>query len=100
MEIVASEIALEEIPLAFDLLKLDRNVSSLIWFMKEILDDVCGWFHLETETPEEIISTHDFGYRWSLFLKAYLTNAYESLFKRAPRIFESDHVVRMDLLPD
>ena len=97
IEIVASEIAFSEVPLAFGLLKLDMSVSSLVWFMKHILDDDCGWFHLEAASSEELLLTHDYGLKWSLFLKAYLASVFQSLIRHNAEIKESGRLVTIDL---
>ena len=45
-EILAAEIARENVSYAFELLGLELNISSMEWFMKEVLQS-WGWFKIE-----------------------------------------------------
>ena len=99
LEIVASEIAKANISFAFDLIGLEPKLSSLDWFMKMILQR-WGWFKIEPErsdTNHEMKLFHDYGMRWSLFLKSYLSSVIELVCKARPIITVSDKVVKIRL---
>lgn len=99
-EILASEVAKEIVPFAFDLLNLHPTTSSLNYYMYEILQD-WGWFKMETTKVNlgyEIKLLHHYGPKWSLFLKYYLSSAYQSILMREPpNIITTDRVVKIHM---
>jgi hypothetical protein len=101
LELVAAEIASQNIPFIFELLELQLNVASLGWYIKEILQS-WGWFKMYAvngEKKHELKLFHNYGRRWSLFLRAYLTSAYE-LTQIRPEITITDRLVKISLPED
>jgi hypothetical protein len=79
LEILGSEIARRNLPIVFDLLGWDLNLTSIFRFMKEILEAI-GWFKIEFSSSEnhfECRIIHNYGYRWSMFLKSCLSSMFE-----------------------
>ena len=79
LQILATEMAKESVPFALELLGLELTLSSLEWFMREVLQR-CGWFKLETmnsEIDREFKLVHNYGQRWSLFLRSYFSSSFE-----------------------
>jgi hypothetical protein len=96
LEIIASEIAQKNAPYAFELLGLELNQDSLIWFLREILQNM-SWFSLEEvefETYKEYKLFHTLDGRWSLFLKSCLNSLFKLIHEK-PDIVLSERVVRI-----
>jgi hypothetical protein len=97
LEIAACEHAKENIPYAFELLGLQLNVHSMNWYCYKVLQHG-GWFKIEELQMDHTSGLklfHNYGYRWSLFLKSYLTSAYQLVTRRVPEITISDRVVKL-----
>src|SRR5208337_1273349 len=89
IEILAAEAAKEEVPFVFELLALEPTLASLDWYMREVLQTL-GWFKMETilqsDTCVELRLLHKYGSKWSLFLKNYLSSAFEIIMRERPQI--------------
>ncbi len=98
LEIIASEIAQNNAPYAFELLDLELNQTSMIWFLREVLQNL-EWFTFEELEHESIIELklfHSFDEKWSLFLKSCLTSLFR-LVHAEPEITTSERLVRVML---
>ncbi len=99
LQILASEIAINNVPLVFDLLDYDLSSASIIRFMKEILETL-GWFKMETLVSETFLDYklfHKFNKKWSLFVKCLLLSMFEMVHEN-PEIIFSDKVVKIRVL--
>jgi hypothetical protein len=97
LEILASEIARKNISHAFELLDLELNLSSMECFLKEVLG-LWGWFRIkpsQSRSNHELKLFHDYGIRWSSFLKSYLTSAFELTGKDTPTIQVAERLVKV-----
>lgn len=97
IEILASEIAAEEIPVVFELLGFEWSQSSLERFMKEVLEP-WGWFRMEiveTGLHRDLKLFHKFGSKWSTFLAYYLMSAFQSITRQHPDISIVGNVVKL-----
>lgn len=98
LEIAAAETAEQNIPLAFEILDLASSVASLRYIIEGILQD-WGWFKVEilknAEDDLELKLFHDFGQRWSLFLKSYLLAGYRLISRRDLQITTTNRMVKI-----
>lgn len=79
-EIIGYEAAKKDVPVSFELLKMDHNVFSFFHFVKTVLSDSYAWFEIALDSSKgEMLLIHDCGMKWSLFLKGYMSVACESL---------------------
>jgi hypothetical protein len=87
-EIVGFETANRNVQVSFEILKLSNDAFSLYDFIKTVLSDSYHWFNIEVELSEgQILLIHDYGVRWSLFLKGYLACACDMLHLKAEFTF-------------
>jgi hypothetical protein len=96
LEIIASEIAVGNGPFAFELLGLEINHTSMIWFLREVLQNL-SWFsieELEFENYSELKLFHHYDGRWSRFLRSCLLSLF-GLIGEIPEISISERVVKV-----
>ncbi len=99
MEIAAYEIAKKNTPFEFELPGLDLTVSSIEWFINEVLQNY-GWFRVEVvrkENDEEMKLFHKYGSKWSLFLASYITSMFETLLRQRPNVSMDERIVKLTL---
>ncbi len=98
LEILASEIARNNFPLALESLELDFSLSSVYHFLKYVLEPI-GWFRMEMVSLADCYEFkffHNYNYRWSRFLRSCLATIFE-LIRESPEITLSDRVVKIKL---
>jgi hypothetical protein len=99
LEILGFEIAKDNLRFAFELLGLELNFTSVIRFMKEVLQ-ANGWFKMESLTADAYLEfrlIHNYNYRWSVFLRSCLSSMFEFI-PEEPTFVISDRVVKLKLL--
>jgi hypothetical protein len=73
-EIFGQEAAEKEVFICFEILKLDHELHSIFHFVNALLGDSFGWSKIEMDPlKNELLLIHDYGMKWSLFLKGYLS---------------------------
>ncbi len=95
LEIAAAECARENVPVIFHLLELEKTTASLDFFLKKILEG-WGWFKADTKIKNGNYTAkivHDYGLMWSIFLKSYMTDAFELVIKERPQFEVTDRTV-------
>ena len=99
LEFLASEFAGEIIPYSFELLELESSLSSLEYFLCEILQE-CGWFKVDVKIEEEcheLKFIHRFGPRWSIFLKSFLNTALEKTLHTRAEVVALGRIVKVHI---
>lgn len=68
-------------------------------YLTDILDEQAHWFGTEgvNNWPERITLRHEFGMKWSLFLKSFLTGAYEVVSHDRIKMDITDAYVSVEL---
>ncbi len=82
LEIDGFALGKKNFSLARELLESVDVQITFIQFLTKILGKEGSWFTVEggvTESSERITLRHRYGEKWSLFLKSYLSGAYEVL---------------------
>ena len=101
LELLASRMAKQEVELGYDLLKLEKKqLSSFFLFIRIVLANAGKWFWLESGGRDSdnsvIILLHEYGFKWSSFLKAYFFCAFKLTLDITPEISLTDRLVRID----
>ena len=67
--------------------------------MIEVLDKEAHWFEVEgaEDRPERLTLRHECGMKWSLFLKSYLTSAYELVSREKIKLTLNESYVSVEL---
>lgn len=79
LEMTGAERGKKSFSLSKDLFESNELDLSFPRYILEILGEQARWFRAEGATvrPERMTLQHDYGTKWSGFLKAYLSSAYE-----------------------
>jgi hypothetical protein len=79
LEIASFDLGKRNFSLAQDLYESVGADLSYVQYIKEVLDGQAHWFVTEGATikPERMTLHHEYGNKWSLFLKGFLTGAYD-----------------------
>jgi hypothetical protein len=96
LEIIGSEVAQNNAPFAFELLGMELDHSSIIQFLKEVLQNL-GWFSIEETQDESYIQLklfHNYDRKWSIFLRSCLLSLFE-LVDEVPQFAISDRLVKL-----
>lgn len=98
LELMAYEDARSNVSYLFELLELEHCAESVDWFMKEVLGS-WGWFRIRFNSKDgayRVEMFHNFGLKWSLFLKSYMFGVYETILHQKPIITIREKVVILD----
>jgi hypothetical protein len=98
LEIDGFALGKKNFSLARELLESVGIQITFIQFLVKILGKEGGWFTVEgnvTESSERITLRHRHGEKWSLFLKSYLSGAYEVFRIGGPEIGVKDNILKI-----
>jgi hypothetical protein len=98
IDLLGAEVARRDIPLVFDLLDLKVQKRSVLDFLNDIAADCWHWFKigLNPEGETRIVLYHQFGLKWSFFLKSFIVEAFALVSEAPPRITVTETVVKVD----
>lgn len=100
LETAASEIVLRDMPLILELYESNGQPLTFDRFVKDLLGKHGHWFQVEESadlTPGWITLRHEYGSKWSKFLRAYLASCHAA-FSRGDLEFKiGDRFVRFRL---
>ncbi len=102
MDILAWELGKKHFMTSKTLFESIGEQMTFVRYLSEILSDHGGWFRIEGNVglnSKEITLHHDFKVQWSLFLKNYLSGAYEVVSRDKLAIEIRDSFVRV-VFPD
>lgn len=79
LELVASELGKRNFAFARELYGSSGTTLGFSQYLIEVLGEQAHWFETEgvNSMPERMTLRHEYGLKWSLFLKSFLTGAYE-----------------------
>jgi len=68
-------------------------------YLADVLDKQAHWFQIEgfNTKPERLTLRHDCGLKWSLFLKSFLTGAYEVVSRDRLKISVTEAYVSVEV---
>jgi len=83
LETAASELAQRNFPIIRQLYRASERPLEFREFCTILLAQLGGWFHVEghANNVNKLIFYHQYGLKWSRFLKPYLTTAYSTISK-------------------
>lgn len=99
LELVALELGKKNFAYTRDLYESVGTELGFLQYMTDVLDRQAHWFEIEgaNNKPERIILRHEYGTKWSLFLKSFLTGAFEVVSHDKMKISVTDTYVTMEL---
>ncbi|MDG6925480.1 MAG: hypothetical protein JRN09_02895 [Nitrososphaerota archaeon] len=100
LEATASEVAQKNVQLAFELFRSNGRTIDFEGFVTTILGRYARWFYIEGNANlahGSVTLRHEYGLKWSRFLKAYLVSASTILQGGKLDIKTSDQFVRLGL---
>ena len=99
LEMVGLDLGKRNFALARELYESTGRELGFAEYLVEILDKEAQWFKVEgiQDKPERLTLHHECGMKWSLFLKAYLTSAYEVISRERIRMTINDAYVGIEL---
>ena len=80
LEIAGWELGKKHFVISRTLFESRGEELSFVRYISEVLDEHARWFRIEggvSETSKKMTIHHNFGVKWSMFLKSYLSSAYE-----------------------
>jgi hypothetical protein len=89
LEIDGVALGKKNYSLARTILESAGYKMTFVQFLIEMLSQEAGWFNVESAPAglgEQIILHHKYGERWSLFLKSFLSGAYEVVSRERLKI--------------
>jgi len=97
--LVAFDLGRRNFALAMELYKSIGKDMGFFEYLTEVLDKQARWFEVEgaEEKPERVTLHHECRMRWSLFLKNFLTGAYEVESREKIRMVLNDTYVSLEL---
>jgi hypothetical protein len=99
LELVALELGRKNFTLTRELYKSTGKELGFSEYLVDVLDKQVHWFEVEgvENKPERLTLHHECGMKWSLFLKSFLTAAYEVMSKEKVRMVLNDTYVSLEL---
>lgn len=99
LELVAFDLGRRNFALVRELYGSVGKEMGFLEYLTEVLDKQARWFEVEgvEEKPERVTLYHECGMRWSLFLKSFLTAAYEVISREKIRVVLNDTYVSLEL---
>ncbi len=102
LEIRGLELGKKHFVMSRTLFEAEGKQLTFVKYVKEILSRRARWFRIEGDIEEasrELILTQKLGIRWSVFLKGFLTGAYESTPRMRLTVEITDTTLRVRLNP-
>ena len=99
LEIAGLDLGKRNFALAKELYESVGRELGFSDFLVEILDKEARWFEVEgaESRPERLTLRHECDMKWSLFLKSYLTGAYEVVSREKIKFTLSESYVGIEL---
>jgi len=101
LEMVGLELGKGNFILARELYESVGRELGFSGYLTEILDKEAQWFEVEgaEDKPERLTLRHECGMKWSLFLRSYLTSAFEVVSHEKLKMTFNDSYVSLELPP-
>lgn len=99
LEMVGLDLGKKNFALAKELYESTGRELGFTEYLVEILSKEAQWFEVEgvEDKPEKLSLRHECGVKWSLFLKSYLTSAYEVISREKIQMTISDAWITIEL---
>ncbi|HEV2226396.1 MAG TPA: hypothetical protein VGR56_06280 [Nitrososphaerales archaeon] len=99
LEMAGLELGKRNFILARELYESAGRKLDFVEYLSEILDKEAHWFEVEgaENRPERPTLRHECGMKWSLFLRAYLTGAFELASREKTKMTLNDSYVSLEL---
>jgi hypothetical protein len=99
LELAGMDLGKKNFALAKELYESLGRELTFTKFLVEILDKEARWFEVEgaEDRPERLTLRHECGMKWSLFLKSYLTSAYELISREKIKLTPNESYVSVEL---
>ena len=100
LEVVGQELGRRNFAFTRELYESVGQEVGFAQYLGDILDEQAHWFFVEggNKRPEKLILRHEYGYKWSIFLKSFLIGAHEVVSRDRIRIDLADSYLRMELI--
>lgn len=103
IETIAFELGKKHFTMAKTLFEASGVQLTFRMFMAEILSSRARWFTIEggdeTEAPRQLLLQHKLSIKWSIFLKGYLSGAYESMSHGRLNTTLTENFIRLKFEP-
>lgn len=98
IELLGAEVAKRDLLFALELFDLPQIKDSLLVFLREIAADSWHWFKIgmNPRADRRILLYHNFGMNWSLFLSAFLVEAFALLSEAPPGLTVTERLLRVE----
>lgn len=99
LEIAGLDLGKSNFTLARELYKSTGRELSFSEYLVEILGKEAQWFEVEgaEEWPERLALRHECGMKWSLFLRGYVTSAFEVVSHEKMKMTLDDSYISVEL---
>jgi hypothetical protein len=99
LEMVGLDLGRKNFAFARELFESTGTELDFLQYTTEVLDGQAHWFETEgvNSKPERMTLRHDYGIKWSLFVKSFLTGAYEVVSRDRMKLGIADTYVSIEL---
>lgn len=77
------------------------NYKNVLWYIRQVLGQYYGWYRCdynEGDASDILHLSHDYGYKWSVFLSSYITSILKEVIELQLNTVLSDKSVNVEIL--